>query len=102
MYILDYLNKRMEMNYTIVPSGLNLNDAQFNVNPLKTEILLHNIRSSVRTSQETRYVAATKTNRLMLFGEIICIYCENSIKHINTLCRDFVLKQVVHIVTIEI
>jgi hypothetical protein len=29
----------------------------------------------VRTSQETYYVSATKHNRLMLFGEIIAVYC---------------------------
>jgi hypothetical protein len=40
----------------------------------------------VRTSQETHYVSATKTNRLMLFREIIAVYCENRTEHINTLC----------------
>jgi hypothetical protein len=44
-------------------------------------------KNSVRTSQETHYVSATKTNRLMLFGEIIAVYCENHTEHINTLCR---------------
>jgi hypothetical protein len=32
-------------------------------------------KNSVRTSQETHYVSATETNRLMLFGEIIAVYC---------------------------
>jgi translation initiation factor IF-1 len=45
-----------------------------------------NISSSVRTSQETRYVSATKTSQLMLFREIIAVYCENHTEHINTLC----------------
>jgi hypothetical protein len=43
--------------------------------------------SSFRTSQETHYVSATKPNRLMLFREIIAVYCENHTEHINTLCR---------------
>jgi hypothetical protein len=38
------------------------------------------------TSQETHYVSATKPNRLMLFREIIAVYCENHTEHINTLC----------------
>jgi hypothetical protein len=42
--------------------------------------------NSVRTSQETRYVSATKTNRLMLFKETVTVYCENNTEHTNTLC----------------
>jgi hypothetical protein len=42
--------------------------------------------NSVRTSQETRYVSATKPNRLMLFRERIAVYCENHMEHTNTLC----------------
>jgi predicted Zn-dependent protease with MMP-like domain len=42
--------------------------------------------SSVRTSQETHYVSATKPNRLMLFREIIAVYCEYHTEHTNTLC----------------
>jgi hypothetical protein len=41
----------------------------FHVKSLKTEILLNNEENSVRTSQETDYVSATKTNRLMLLRE---------------------------------
>jgi hypothetical protein len=41
---------------------------------------------SVRTSQETHYVSATETNRLILFREVIAVYCENHMEHINTLC----------------
>jgi hypothetical protein len=40
---------------------------------------------SVRTSQETHYVSTTKPNRLMLFREIIAVYCENHTEHINKL-----------------
>jgi hypothetical protein len=43
-------------------------------------------KNSVRTSQETHYVSATETNRLMLFGETVAVYCENHTAHINTLC----------------
>jgi hypothetical protein len=37
--------------------------------------------NSVRTSQETHYVTATKPNRLMLFGETVAVYCENHTEH---------------------
>jgi hypothetical protein len=43
-------------------------------------------KNSVRTSQETHYFSATETNRLMLFGETVAVYCENHTEHINTLC----------------
>jgi hypothetical protein len=34
-------------------------------------------KNPVRTSQETRYFCSTVTNRLMLFGETVAVYCEN-------------------------
>jgi hypothetical protein len=52
-------------------------------------------KDSVRTSQETHYVSATKTNRLMLFRETVAVYCENHTEHIYTLwaeCRGFNVK----------
>jgi hypothetical protein len=47
---------------------------------------------------------ATKTNRLMLFGEgKIAVYCENHIRHTHNICGEnkvfLMLKQMVHIVT---
>jgi hypothetical protein len=42
-------------------------------------------RNPVRTSQETLR-RATKTKRSELFGETVAVYCENSMKHTNTLC----------------
>jgi hypothetical protein len=36
---------------------------------------------SVRTSQETYYVSATKPNRLMLFRETVAVYYDNHTKH---------------------
>jgi hypothetical protein len=60
--------------------------------------------NSVRTSQETCYVSATKPNQLMLFGETLDVYCENRTEHTDTLCvrmQSFsMLKLVVRIVTI--
>jgi hypothetical protein len=49
-------------------------------------------KNLVRTSQETHYVSTTKPSRLMLFGEIIAVYCENHAEHIrvNTLCGRYV------------
>jgi hypothetical protein len=34
-------------------------------------------KNPARTSQETRYVSATKPNRLMLFRETVGVYYEN-------------------------
>jgi hypothetical protein len=49
------------------------------------------------------FTPITKTNRLMLFREIISVYSENYTAHINTLCgqngKILMLRQVVHIVT---
>jgi hypothetical protein len=35
-------------------------------------------KNPVRTSQETLYISTTKPNRLMLFGETVAVYCENT------------------------
>jgi hypothetical protein len=43
-------------------------------------------KNSVRTSQETRHVSPTKTNRLMLFRETVAVCCENHMEHTDTLC----------------
>jgi hypothetical protein len=40
---------------------------------------------TVRTSQETRHISATKPNRLMLFGETVAVYCENHTEQTNAL-----------------
>jgi hypothetical protein len=42
--------------------------------------------NSVRASQETHYVSATKPNWLMLFGKTAAVYCENRTDHTDTLC----------------
>jgi hypothetical protein len=42
--------------------------------------------NSVRTSQETHYVSATKPNRLMLFKETVAVYCKNPTEHTDTPC----------------
>jgi hypothetical protein len=41
---------------------------------------------TVRTSQDTYYVSAKETNRLMLFVETVAVYCENHIEHTEPLC----------------
>jgi hypothetical protein len=54
------------------------------VNPLKTAVRLNiHYMNSVRTSQETHHVSATKPNRLMLFRETVAVYCENHTEHID-------------------
>jgi hypothetical protein len=52
--------------------------------------------NSVRTSQETHYVSATKHNWLMLFGERVAVYFENHTEH-RYRTHSCVWKQVVHI-----
>jgi hypothetical protein len=54
----------------------------FNIWSLKISSIF---RDSVRTSQETHNVSTTETNRLMLFGETVAVYCENHMEHINIL-----------------
>jgi hypothetical protein len=39
---------------------------------------------TVRTSQETHHVSATKPNRLMLFRETVAFYSENHTEHTDT------------------
>jgi hypothetical protein len=52
------------------------------LNEFDTLLLIRVIyKDSFRTSQETHYVTATKINRLMLFREIVAIYCENRTEH---------------------
>jgi hypothetical protein len=43
-------------------------------------------KNSVRTSQETHSVSATKNCRLMLFRETVDVYCENHTEHTDILC----------------
>jgi hypothetical protein len=57
------------------------------INHKETEFILNNLSNSVRTSQETHYVSATKPNRLMLFRKTVAVYCEKHTGHINTLCE---------------
>jgi hypothetical protein len=40
----------------------------------------------VRTSQETHYVSARETNQLVLFEEIVAVYCEKHTEHTDALC----------------
>jgi hypothetical protein len=58
----------------------------YSFNPLKTEFLLLIYINSVRTSQETHNVTTTETNRLMLFGDTVAVYCDNHREHTDTLC----------------
>jgi hypothetical protein len=57
-----------------------------NFNPSKTEFHLIRHTNSVRTSQETHYISATKPNRLMLFRETVAVYFENHTEHTDTVC----------------
>jgi hypothetical protein len=44
-------------------------------------------------TQETHYVSATMSNRLMLFGETVAVYCENHTEHTYTLCGQNLLRR---------
>jgi hypothetical protein len=43
------------------------------------------------------YVTAAKPNRLMLFREIIAVYCENHTEHIHTLCGQKIFYQCIYV-----
>jgi UDP-glucose 6-dehydrogenase len=55
-------------------------------NSFKTELLLYNVvyKNQVCTSQETHYVSATESNRLMLFGKTVTVYGENHTEYTDT------------------
>jgi hypothetical protein len=44
-------------------------------------------QTSVRTSQETHYVFATTTSRLMLFRETVAVHRENHTEHTNNIYK---------------
>jgi hypothetical protein len=56
------------------------------MNPLKPKLVKIIYKNSVRTAKKTQHFTITKINWLTLFKEIIAVYTENHMKHINTLC----------------
>jgi hypothetical protein len=57
------------------------------INPYKTETVQQQQRWRRQQQQvvhHTTCISITKTNQLKLFMEMITIYCENYMKHINT------------------
>jgi hypothetical protein len=73
------IRRGKEIGRQEVMPGLKLSRAGTIITSAKREI-------SVRTSQETHNISATDTNRLMLFGETVPVYCENHKEHTSTLC----------------
>jgi hypothetical protein len=45
-------------------------------------------KNPVLNSQETHYVSATKTNRLLLFRETITLYYENDVEYVDILWEE--------------
>jgi hypothetical protein len=45
-------------------------------------------KNSVCTSQETHRFSASNTSQLMLFREMVAVYCENQMKYTNTVFRE--------------
>jgi len=73
---------------------------------LKTDIRLHNNNNNkFLASQKTRSVTIRKSNRLMLYREIIGNECDLHVEHNNAQCEQNVyllmLVQLVRIVTIS-
>jgi hypothetical protein len=64
--------------------------------PFPNTLSLCLYKHSVRTSQETHYVSATETNRLMLFKETVAVYCENHTDCVGTMQSFGMLQHVVH------
>ena len=44
------------------------------------------VKYPVRTSQRTRPTIITVGKELRLFGQILAVYCEKHMQHMNTLC----------------
>jgi hypothetical protein len=65
-----------------------------------TQILVY--INSVRNSQETHYVTATKTNRLMLFRETVAVYCGNHTEHTEIVSVSEIFRQSTYIFRIAI
>jgi hypothetical protein len=53
-------------------------------NPLKPKLVFIICNNSVRTAKKTQLFTITKINWLMLFKEVIPVYTENHMKHVNT------------------
>jgi hypothetical protein len=51
---------------------------------LKPKLVYLIFKNSVRTAKKTQHFTITKVNWLTLFKEIIAVYSENHMKHINT------------------
>jgi hypothetical protein len=68
--------------------------------PLNPEMYLNNIS---KFSSELTAVSIRKVNQLLLYREIIALYCEDHTKHTNTLCEYIqillMLMTVIHMVT---
>jgi len=58
----------------------------FKFNPLKPKLVQVIFKNSVRTSKRTPHFTITKINWLTLFKEIIAVYIETHIRHINIEC----------------
>jgi hypothetical protein len=56
--------------------------------------------NSVRTSQETRYVSATETNRLLLFLETVRMMRNTQIRDVGKIDNSLMSKQVVCVIII--
>jgi hypothetical protein len=73
-YLVMILISDLTMNYISRIWNFTFKDSKF---------LLTN---SVHTSQETHHFSPIETSRLMLFREVITVYCENNTKHTDALC----------------
>jgi hypothetical protein len=57
------------------------------INPLRPKLIWITFKNSARTAKKTQLFTITKTNWLTLFKEMIAVYYENHVKHINKKCR---------------
>jgi len=54
---------------------------------LKTDVLINCVYKSYFTSLITNSMPIIKANLLVMYVEVIAVYCENHTKHINTMRR---------------
>jgi hypothetical protein len=67
------------------PNKSNQSNLELTISVTRTPLYVTICTNSFPTLQDTYYVSTTKLHRLMLFREIIAVYCENHTEHRNTL-----------------
>jgi hypothetical protein len=74
-------------NVFLSPDTLKFGIPFFVINPLKIEFLPNHIYKFSSYLTRNILLHGYESNRLMLFGETVAVYCENHTEHTDTLCE---------------